>query len=204
MPAFGTALSEDERWDLVNALRGLAAGTESAALTPVVVSSASPHLPAPDFAYAIGPTPTRALRDFRERRIVLLVLFSLPGSRDRLRWLAEHYASFQIRDAEILAVSLGAGRDIIRRLGDNPPILFPIATDDDADVARTYRLFASAADPANAPHVEFLIDRQGYLRARWRPGQPGPGWSDLRLLVNQLEALNAEVPAALPPDDHVH
>jgi putative copper resistance protein D len=203
MPPFGTTLSTEERWDLVNVLRALAAGTQAAALTPVVGSDA-PRLVAPDFAYEIGPTPTRALRDFRERRTVLLVFFSLPNSRERLGRLAEHYASFQIRGGEILAVPFSAGRDVIRRLGDHPPILFPVATDGDGDVARTYRLFASATDPASTPHVEFLVDRQGYLRARWRAGEPGPGWSDLRLLVGQLEALNAEVPAELPPDDHVH
>ena len=38
------------------------------------------------------------------------------------------------------AVPLGDGRDIIRRLGGRPPILFPVITDGAGDIAATYTL----------------------------------------------------------------
>jgi putative copper resistance protein D len=53
-------------------------------------------------------------------------------------------------------------------------------------------------------HVEFLIDRQGYIRARWLPGAPGPGWDTLRTLVEQIQLIDKETPAGPAPDEHVH
>jgi hypothetical protein len=34
--------------------------------------------------------------------------------------------------------------------------------------------------------MEFLIDRSGYLRARWIPGGDRPGWSDIKTLVAEI------------------
>jgi len=53
-------------------------------------------------------------------------------------------------------------------------------------------------------HVEFLIDRSGYLRARWLPGGATPGWSDIKVLLAEIHALNQETVVALPPAEHVH
>jgi putative copper resistance protein D len=52
--------------------------------------------------------------------------------------------------------------------------------------------------------MEFLLDRQGYLRARWLPGAPGRGWDSLQTLVDQILLLDKETPAGPPPDEHVH
>jgi putative copper resistance protein D len=52
--------------------------------------------------------------------------------------------------------------------------------------------------------VEFLLDRQGYVRARWLPGGPGRGWDGLQALVDQILLLDKEAPAGPPPDEHVH
>ena len=60
----------------------------------------------------------------------------------------------------------------------------------------TYRLFAAA------PHAEFLIDRQGYVRtiARSR-GQA----AEMEPLLAQIQELNQErVPVEPPPEEHVH
>ena len=53
-------------------------------------------------------------------------------------------------------------------------------------------------------HMEFLIDRSGYLRARWLPGGPPPGWSDIKVLLAEIQALNQETAVVAPPDEHVH
>ena len=53
------------------------------------------------------------------------------------------------------------------------------------------------------PHMEFLIDRQGYVRARWIP-RDGPGWDNLEKLWRDIDRLNQEKPSAPAPDDHVH
>jgi putative copper resistance protein D len=108
-------------------------------------------------------------------------------------------------------VPLDDGAHIIRRLGGQPPLLFPVITDGAAEIAATYALLSRGLGPRElsaraAPprHVEFLLDRQGYIRARWLPGAPGRGWDDLPMLVDQILLLDKETPAGPPPDEHVH
>jgi len=52
--------------------------------------------------------------------------------------------------------------------------------------------------------MEFLIDRYGFLRARWIPAVDGTEWSDIGLLMRQIDQLNQEKEIRPPPDDHVH
>jgi putative copper resistance protein D len=52
--------------------------------------------------------------------------------------------------------------------------------------------------------MEFLLDRQGYVRARWLPGSPGQSWETVQILVDQILVLDKETPAGPPPDEHVH
>jgi putative copper resistance protein D len=214
MPGFAGALGEEERWDLINFLRALSAGTQARSLTPVV-EPGRPRLVAPDFSFTVGPGPTLALKDFRGRRSVLLVFFDLPLSRERLDRLARAYQGLQGLGAEILAVPLDPAPGILARLGADPRILFPVITEGAAEIAATYDLFGQTlAGPGMASEspgastegrrpVEWLVDRNGYLRARWIPGEPGPGWEDPAALVNELQQLAREAPAP-PPDEHVH
>jgi peroxiredoxin len=55
---------------------------------------------------------------------------------------------------------------------------------------------------APGPHAEFLIDRQGYVRAIWGSG-PGE-MPEMTALLEQVEKLNEEKSVAPFPDDHVH
>ena len=55
--------------------------------------------------------------------------------------------------------------------------------------------------------MELLVDRQGYLRARWIPGQLGQtreGWGDLNALLAEIDRLAREVPVAPVAAEHVH
>ena len=210
MPPFGDALSEEERWDLINFIRTLAAGEQARQMT-ALVPPGRPWLVAPDLAIVVGPAPPRSLKDLRDRWMTLLVLFTLPESRARLTELAEAYNTLQALGTEVVAVPRGDGRDILHRLGGRPPILFPVITDGAGDIATTYTLLARglpSAAPAGraAPplHAEFLIDRQGYVRARWLPGSPGPTWDRLATLTDQIQLLDKETPAGSAPDEHVH
>jgi putative copper resistance protein D len=210
MPPFDGVLSEEERWDLINFIRTLGASEQARQMT-ALVPPGRPWLVAPDLAIVVGPAPPRSLKDLRDRWMTLLVLFTLPESRARLAELAEAYNTLQALGTEIVAAPLGDGRDIIRRLGGRPPILFPVITDGAGDIAATYMLLARGFGPAalsgrGAPplHAEFLIDRQGYVRARWLPGSPGPAWDRLPTLTDQVQLLDKETPAGPPPDEHVH
>ena len=195
MPAFGDRLSPDERWSLVNYLRALSAADASKLLGPTVDPD-RPWLVAPDFAFAVGPTPPRALKDYRGRKIVLLALYTLPASRGRLVQLAENQGLLATLDVEIVAVPTDADPGAIRKLGEDPPIFFPVVTEGAREILETYRLFSTA------PHAEFLIDRQGYLRAITAAADDAG--RDPALLVAEVQQLNREKAPPPPPAEHVH
>ncbi|MBI4636947.1 MAG: CopD family protein [Candidatus Rokubacteria bacterium] len=195
MPAFGARLTEEERWDLINFLRALSSGYAARGLGPGV-GVERPWLVAPDFTFAVGPTPARALKDYRGRRIVLLVLYSLPGSRPRISQLAERYDVLATLGAEVIAVPADGAADAIRRLGAEPRILFPVVTDGASAILAAYRLFAGPA------HAEVLIDRQGYVRAIARGG--GGAAADPNALLAEIQQLNEEKAPGPAPEEHVH
>jgi putative copper resistance protein D len=209
MPGFAGALSEDDRWDLINFVRALSAGEAARSLTDIDEPE-RPHLNAPDFAFATGPAQG-SLKDYRGRQPVLLVLFTLPSSRARLAQLSQAYDDLRSLNAAVIAVPMGGEEKILSRIGVSPPILFPVVTDGAADIVSTYALFrrtrapqGALPDPPMPTHVEFLIDRSGYLRARWIPGGVTPGWSDMKVLLAEVHALNQETVVAEPPAEHVH
>lgn len=191
MPAFGGRLDAERRWDLVNFIRALAAVDVARTLTPAIEPE-RPRVVAPDFVFAVGPTPLRALKDYRGRRSVLVVLYTLPASRARLAALAARYDVLVPLGVEIVAVPIDGGADAIRRLGAEPRILFPVVTDGASEIVATYGLFA------RGPHAEFLVDRQGYLRAI--AAMP----DETETLVANAEALNRERIVVAPPAEHVH
>jgi peroxiredoxin len=195
MPAFEATLGVDARWNAVNYVRALSAADAAKLLGPKIEPE-RPWLVAPDFSYAVGPTPPRALKDFRGRKIVLVVLYTLPASRPRLVQLAENQGLLSTLDVEIVAVPIDASPDALRQLGADPPMFFPVVTEGAQEIVDTYRMFSSAA------HAEFLVDRQGYLRAIAAGEAEATREADL--LVAQVQQLNAEKALPPPPAEHVH
>jgi len=195
MPAFADRLDIDARWHLVNYLRALAAADAARLLGPAVEPE-RPWLVAPDVGFTVGPEFSRALRDYRGRKIVLLVLYTLPASRARLAELAEAYGLLGALEVEIIAVPTDAAPDAIRRLTGWPPIFYPIVTDGAQEIVDTYGLFSPA------PHAEVLVDRQGYLRAI--VAAAGAARRDPNLLLAEVQRLNEEKTAPPPPAEHVH
>ena len=82
-----------------------------------------------------------------------------------------------------------------------------IVTEGIAEIFKTYYLFArSFSDEGlltEPRHVEFLIDKQGYIRARWLPAE-NEGWRKIEILLKQIDLLRKERPRAPAPDEHVH
>ena len=80
---------------------------------------------------------------------------------------------------------------------------FPIAG---ADVATVYQMFA-CGDPdlqGVAPtHAEFLIDRQGYIRARWA-GLTDAMTNGAPEFLGQVKLLEQEPGRPRAPEGHVH
>jgi putative copper export protein/mono/diheme cytochrome c family protein len=195
MPGVGEQLSESQRWDLVNFVRALAAVETVRRLGPAVEST-SVRVAAPDFGFVVGPTPPRALHDYRGRRVVLVVLYTLPGSRPRLAQLADAAGDLALLGAEIIAVPTDAAPDAIRRIGPAPRIFFPVVTGGAQEIVDAYGLFT------RAPHTEFLIDRQGYLRAR--QALDAGETPDVKLLAAGVQQLNEETPLGVDAGEHAH
>ena len=189
MPAFDGRLTEAQRWGVINFIRALGAAHAAERLGDQVEPDNAWLIP-PDFTVAVGPLTPGALRDHRGRRLVLVVLYTLPGSRERLTELARSYGLLSVLGVEIIAVPMHATADPIGELGASPPILFPIVTDGGAEIIATYRMLAPGA------HAELLIDRQGYIRAIWN--------DDTGQIQAQAEKLNEERTPPPFPDDHVH
>jgi hypothetical protein len=77
-------------------------------------------------------------------------------------------------------------------------------------VAAAYALFRRdlspdglRPEPPLPHHMELLVDRQGYVRARWIPNG-ATGWGDPARLLAAVERLAKETPAGPPQDEHIH
>jgi putative copper resistance protein D len=183
MPGFADRLTPEARWDAINFVRALGAAERARDLGSIATSRAA--VVAPDFTFTTGVGEERALRDWRGRGLVLLVFFTLPGSADRLVELNRLLLAFRLRGGEILGVPLTSASNVYRRLGGRP-VFFPLAIDGATEADAVYMLFRRDLTPAGlrpepppVPHMELLVDRQGYLspldppRARPRQGRVG-------------------------------
>ena len=209
MPAFADKLSEEDRWDVVNFLHATSRGYQARLINPYVAPN-QPYMAPQNFSYSAHDDSSGTLKDFRRQKAVLLVLFSWPESRARLDLLRQAYATLRDGNVAMLAVPVN---DLNQQdlAGITAGITFPIATQGASEITRSYSLFRRtlsnpdlAGEGAIPKHMEFLIDRYGYLRARWIPAVDGTGWTDIGELMRQVEQLNREKELRPPPDDHVH
>jgi putative copper resistance protein D len=192
-------------------VRALGAAERARDLGPVV--SSRPVAVAPDFTFTTGIGDGRALKDWRGRGIVLLVFFALPGSADRLEALSRILLALNLRGVEVLGVPLAEPERVYRALGGRR-VFFPIVIEGAAEASAAYGLFrrdltaeGQRPEPPPVSHMELLVDRQGYLRARWIPQALGlgtEGWADTARLLAEIDRLAREVPAAPVAAEHVH
>ena len=209
MPAFADKLTEEDRWDLVNFLHATSRGYQARLINPYVAPN-QPYMAPQNFSYSAHDGTSGTLKDFRRQKAVLLVLFSWPESRERLDQLRLAYSSLRDRNTAVLAAPVNdlSPQDLAAVTIAMP---FPVATQGAQEIARSYTLFRRtlsnpdlAGEGTSPNHMEFLIDRYGYLRARWIPAVDGTGWTDIGELTQQIEQLNREKEIRPPPDDHVH
>ncbi len=193
---FDHPLAETDRWHVVNFMRAHISASESRTIGSEI-DFENPWLVAPDFAISIGPLTPFSLYDYRNRRIVLLVLYNLPESQERLRSLALRYGTLSSMGVEIVAVSRQPIDNPIAKLGDEPAMVFPIVTSGNTEINTTYGLFVQGES-----HAELLIDRQGYIRAIWRKDEIDT--NDVRAVLAQVERLNQEKTPPPLPEAHVH
>jgi putative copper resistance protein D len=199
MPGFAGRIDEDKLWDVLNFLRAQAEAEEGKAMS----ASVEPWQPivAPDFTFQIGGGEQETLAQQRGRSAVLLVFYSPPGSLERLRALSRSRSELERLGVRVIAVPMAEADAILRGAS---AIDAAALSEPDPRNAAAYAVFWRRADGVAAPgHVEFLIDLQGYLRARWIPGEE-PGWKSIPELLRQAQVLKQEKPRALAPVRHVH
>ncbi|TFH08779.1 MAG: c-type cytochrome [Nitrosomonadales bacterium] len=209
MPGFGDKLEEEDRWDVVNYIHAMSRGYQARLMSPKVVPN-KPSLAPPNFSYSAHNESRGILQDFRQQKSILLVLFSWPESKARIEQLRMTYEKLSEGSAEVLAVPMN---DIdpqdIEEITANIP--FPVVTQGAKEITRSYILYRRTlgrpdllGEGSIPTHLEFLIDRFGYLRARWIPVADGEGWTNTNLLMQQIAQIKLEKEILSPPDDHVH
>lgn len=208
MPGYAEKLSDEERWDLVNYVHALSRGYQARILKPEIVPNKA-YVKPPVFTYAGHDGSSGSLQDFRENKAVLLIIFSWPQSQERLQQLKQAYERLSEQKIALLAVPAQelTPDEMAQVLIELP---FPIVTQNVAEIAASYALSRrTLSHPdiigrgSNPEHMEFLIDRYGYLRARWIPAIDQSGWSDIDKLSEQLSLLNREQMKISFPEDFV-
>ncbi|MFN0317140.1 MAG: CopD family protein [Burkholderiales bacterium] len=202
MPGFGDVLSADERWDLINYLRTFSGGYQARILRPRIAPM-QPWLGAPDFNYVLESGESGALKEFRGEKPVVLVFFSLPESGTRMAQWGESRVAVEAAGAKLLMVPLGPAP---ARQAASLPVIIQGAE----EAASTFLLLSRTLNDSNQgergafrSHMEMLVDRFGYLRARWLPRE-GNEWADMSALIAQVKALQTEPEILPPPDEHLH
>ncbi|MGE0373492.1 MAG: cytochrome c, partial [Gammaproteobacteria bacterium] len=204
MPGFGAQLDDDARWSLVNFLRAFADGHRARVLSPRVVPR-QPWLGAPNFTYETAGGRGGELKDARGTHAMLLVLAGGAPAASRLATLAGQHAALRTNGLRVLVIPTTI------TCADVPAPL-DCVTLGAVDTAFAYRLLARTLDapgPRDAllpdvPHAEFLVDRFGFVRARWVPGADTEGWENPATLPAQARVLAREPQVLDSPDDHVH
>ena len=185
MPGFAPALDRDAGWQVLAFLHANADAELARGLGPE--PSRALRIPAPDFNFERGGEAQQSLAQQRGRSAVLLVLYRLPGSAARLERLSASAGALDAAGLRVVALPAGgAGTE---------GSIFAAA---DPDLLAAYALFARGL--GDAP-VEFLIDPQGNLRARWTAADAADP-ARLAALARQL-AQEPVVPAAAPMG-HMH
>jgi putative copper resistance protein D len=201
MPAFSPRLDDEELWTLVQYLRALSESRTAQALTMHV----EPFLPitAPDFAFEESPTVQETLSQLRGHE-VLLVMGVLPDSLPEMRQIEAQRT--KLDGAGIRMILMAPGRspslEDARAISGAPRLAIV-----DSDVTKTYAMFAcgNAASCASStlPLVEWLVDRGGYLRARWlgAPAADVDRTAEIKASAQQLQREPYRPPAQ---DNHGH
>ncbi len=210
MPAFADILSDDARWDIINFMGAFSVGYQGRVITPKVVRDRAWMAP-PDFSLTDEAGVTSLDVDFRGKSALLLVF--LPGGAEdeaRLEQLLAAHERLAGLGARIVLIAPPKTGDPLRELATGK--ILTVNQNQDYAFAAYGLLMRSFVDPkvdaARVPieHMEFLIDRSGYIRARWIPSQEqgADGWGDLSLLEEQLQILAKEPLRPPPPDVHAH
>ena len=167
MPGFADVLTEDERWHLINWLIALSLGYEARTVTQTPAPF-NPWLPSIDFRFQMDNNNFMSLSEWRGLHPVHLIIVNEESELQRVRVLLDKMAGFP---AQLVVVSRPEWlKDLVK--GPCEAILVGDAHGEIAKAWAHYRRSFATPDLLNeesmVPRMEFLIDRFGFVRARWR------------------------------------
>jgi putative copper export protein/mono/diheme cytochrome c family protein len=164
MPGFAERLAADDRWDLITYLRAHAAGTAMAEIGEWPDPVAAPAL-----VMRCGDGESRALDDLRGRAVWVIASE------------ADDLTRHPLERSEVTTLLL------TRHVGKNPSGACV------ADASDAWSAFAVLAGmtPDALTGTEFLVDRDGWLRAMRRPDDR-PRWSTPDMLLAALRQIANE------------
>jgi len=201
MPGFASQMSDVEIWKLIQFLRAQSEAEDAMNLT----TSVEPRRPVatPDFAFERAGKAQETVRQQRPH-VTLVVLYTMPSSLPRLRALAAQERAFAQADVRVIAIRM----DTSATPADSETVhdgefMLAIAA---PRVATAYGMFAHKRIESrdDAPtHVEFLFDRQGYLRAR-SLGIRDAASAWISGMFAQIKLLNDEPLDGQSPEEHAH
>jgi len=193
MPAFSPPFSDTQVWEVVQFLHARASAAAAATLGEHV--DAAPVALVPDFTFERPVEGQQTL--YRRRAPTLIVLYTLPSSKGRLDALAAMSHTLMHAGLQVLAVPLAATSD-----ADTHAAKPALAVVTSPDVPATYEWFARRpGDAQGTGHAELLVDRSGYLRARWI-GIPKASNEQSAAILAQAERLMHEKERAPPSATH--
>lgn len=203
MPGFRGVFAEESLWDLVNFVRALSGGKKSRSLAAVVDEKTL--VASPDFSYVTANGESHALRDWRGERVVLLVLLDEAGSVERVNQL--NFSAEKLASAGVVTLLVPREAGMPRQVAAATPGNPHWVAEGNAEIHSALSLFAASfsdeSPRVKSRHVEFLIDRQGYFRARWLPDE-NAAWRDIEMLRKEALILRDEPPRAPALLEHVH
>lgn len=167
MPAFGARLRDDEAWSLIDFMKAQAAG-ETLRTTGVWALPAA----LPDVAVRCEGQPTRRLASWRGQRVRLVAQADAPP----------------LEDPRLVTVRLVPDAQAASRDAEGCVV-------DASEAADAWAAFALVTGTPALAGTTLIADRDGWLRARSRPGQAG--WSDDDLLCRTEAAPRAVQPVVV-------
>ena len=190
MPGFEKTMTDQDRWHLINWLIALSLGHEARSITSRPAPF-NPWLPAIDFRFPMDNDHYFSLSEWRGVHPVHLVIINHPNELQRVRDLLADMKGFT---AQLVIV---AKPEWLREVVKGPCEAI-LVSDVEGDIAKAWamyrRSFASPDFNNEEPWVartEFLIDRYGFVRARWRSDEL-PSALSTSYLKTLFDRLNEE------------
>lgn len=210
MPSFKDKLSEDDRWDIINFLRTLSSGYEARIINNQIIDK-KPWLPAIDFDFVTSNGNSGRLSQFRENTFVILIILNdYEKNYIRINKFINLYNDIKSVSGEIILIpnqNLIKSNTFKKLVKDIP---FIVIYDGSQEIIDTYNLYRRTINNPdkndineNTEYLEFLIDKYGYIRSKWKKNETD-NIHKVSDYLSTIIKLEKEGKILNFPDEHVH